>query len=304
MCRPKSKIFFLGMLVFIGANLFAGATGRTTATGKSVASFSVASDEVLFFLTRAQKKDLPKEQGTRVAAWSKFVCSPGYSYLASAGYCKRYPHLFAVPKIGDEIETVLELKPTHAVLASFNRPIYRKILRKQGVKTTTLRSFGSLDDQWGHIKKVAKLLDAEDLGDKLVKKLKAKWVLGEPLLCDSKKPTVVILADDAKAPSAFGRKTLIHDYFVNAGFENLVATKLKKKGMIKLGPGTKKMLKPDFWVLPMPDNKSLSPASEGSTNLYVGRPIYAGSVFAASYSHGAWQGAVSANPRCSESGGQ
>jgi|GEM_PF-6940465 len=266
-----------------------------------VASFSVASDEILFQLLSGNGNIQPsKKNRFHVSAWSRFVCSADYSYLAEAGYCKKYPDLFAVPKIGDEIETVLKIDPTHAVLASFNRPIYQKILRRKKITTFTLENFRSLSDQFDHIRGVAKVLGVSSLAEKKISALKKKWNTNPVLNCRSlksinsskssekQKPTVLILATPGRGANTFAQGTLVDDYFSRAGFENLAVSKLKKKGMFKLGAMAQKTLKPDVWVLPETALREKHALSKKPNVLYVSSAVYAGSVLAATHNHHKW----------------
>ncbi len=292
-------IFWLS-IAFTGSRLLAFEKTKKESPLPSVASFSVASDEILFhLLLDASGASLLKKPKFEVVAWSRFVCSSAYSYLQKAGYCSQNKKLFATPKVGNEIETVLVEKPTHAILASFNRPIYKKILRKKKVSTFTLQKFGSLEDQWKQLEGVANLLGLTKKGKAHLQNLKAYWKHKKPVLCNGKKPTVVILSSQGKSPGVYGQGTLIHSYFNEAGFENLVVSKMKKKGLVKLNPLKKKALNPDFWVLQEGWPHTGLPKSDV---LFVSSAIYAGSLYAASFTHGQWAEFVGQSFKCKNLG--
>src|SRR5690606_38350708 len=107
-----------------------------------IASAVVAADEMLVMLLDEQDPNF------EVVAYSHLATHPDYSNVAN----KVAPKLAT---FGANMETLLLTRPSHAIVASYNRPEVAQLLSDSGIRIVRLENFTTFAHIFGNLNRIA-----------------------------------------------------------------------------------------------------------------------------------------------------
>ncbi len=191
---------------------------------KRIVSINLTSDEILFTLLAK------KNQLHRLVAVSKLVDSPIFSTFFKEA--KKIP-----ARSGNNIESILELKPDLVVMAGFNSQSLCDKIKKAAVESYQVGDIRSFAD----IEKLALELGALVQASNEVKEIFAKYKKQiANLKAAPKKPSILFFDDSG---IQIGSRTLLNEIIEKAGAINPIAQngiegwpKLSKEYMVQIDP--------------------------------------------------------------------
>jgi iron complex transport system substrate-binding protein len=213
-------------LVFIGLAAF---FFNGYAQAKSIVSLSLASDEILL--------DLAKEADgfDSIAAVSTMADDQTHSNVtALAKQVKNRVH--------SEPESVLALKPTTVIAASFNRPELLQLIQKTKADTIILRNFDTLAD----IEKNIADIGALTTWPKVVKAYSDQFKSRVAGLKTKSSYKFITFGLDLRVMAG---DTLFDDLLTKMGWDNLAKTKLKLKKWPKIDVEALSTISPDYIIV-------------------------------------------------------
>lgn len=230
----------------------ASQTDSRTKIPRRIVSTSLASDEVLVgLLNEANRPE-------RLVAVSHFVDDPKFSSLGPA-----LPR--SIARVGNNLESLAQLKPDLVVFASFNRPAVAATLGKSATRTCFLEKFESLTDIRSNIVALGLATGLDQAAAAITKKF-------EQRITREKTTTAILTGDVGESPRAPSRlltrilsydgsgtvmagKTTFDDVVHLAGGKN-AASDLGMTGWPRVNEEAISRLAPDLIVL-IPTEKSV-----------------------------------------------
>jgi len=202
-----------------------------------------------------------------------------------------YSHITPVPKsikgrAGDDLESLLRLKPDLAVVASFNRPEFVRRLEQAKVQTFVLNKFSSFADIEENIKQLGVLTGETKSANQLAAEFRGALEKTANPPAGKKRATVLTFMANG---SVHGAGTTFDDIARYSGTTNLASQK-GYQGWARLSPEVLASLDPDFLVVAgRPEHKptlvaqirstpgfaSMRAAKEGRVVIIAGRDLTA-----------------------------
>jgi len=184
----------------------AGAALRAGPAPVRVVSQTVGTDELLIALAAP----------AQIAALSPLAGDPDFSAVPDEA--RKYPLL---PANGDA-ESILKYNPTVVLCADYSRPELVTQLRRAGMRVEVFDHYLTLEDTYANIRRVARVLGADQRGEALIAGCEAR-VRSLQARLKGATPARVI------APSTYGlipgTETTFQDLCDHVGAENLAATR-------------------------------------------------------------------------------
>lgn len=218
--------------LLFSANLSAGAMPQRIASG------TVGTDETLLVLLKGEEQ--------RLVALSTLADNPKYSFIQEIPKSVK-------ARVGDNIESLLFVKPDLVVLASYSSADIIEQLKAAKVNVKVQKAFGGISDIETNIKELGALIGKEKEADILVdsmEKLIADALAKQPKC--KKRPTVIQYASNYIVP---GTDTIIDDIAERAGFHNVLRD-INFKGWSPISAEVLVQLKPDFIIASAADASS------------------------------------------------
>lgn len=192
-----------------------------------VVSAFVGADEILLALL--------EDEPQRILALSPLARDKRYSSVAQLA--QRWP------VFGEEIESLIQMKPELVIAARYTRAEWIETLKRAKIKTFLLGQFSSIEDVLKNIETIGRLLHKEEKAAQLIDRFR-KRSAELRASCPLRGKKLLHYTEDAQL---FGHDTTF-DSLVNAlGAENLIAT-LGVKGWAKVSDEKILMLRPDFLI--------------------------------------------------------
>lgn len=208
---------------------------------KRIISGSLVSDEILMGLLAEDKPP------SRLVAVSSLATNSQYSLIGDEVKKRSIP-----ARVGDEVESLLSLKPDLLILASFNRlSLIHTLSRAYPHQVFVQGGFESMADLRRHITTLGVLVHEESMADLMLKQmteqieqLKRSYVLPK-----EGRRVLVILPDGF----VMGQKNLLQDAMQILGLENFGST-LHLDGWVKVSEETIVLGKYD-WIFSSGDDE-------------------------------------------------
>lgn len=208
------------------------------ASPQRIASGTVGTDETLLVLLKGEEQ--------RLVALSTFADNPRYSFIQEIPKSVK-------ARVGDNIESLLVVKPDLVILASYSSAEIQEQLKTAKVKVKVQKAFGGITDIETNIKELGTLVGKEKEAEILVASM-------EKTIADSrakqpkckKRPTVIQYASSYIIP---GKGTIIDDVAERAGFHNALRD-INFEGWSPISPEVLVQQKPDFIIASAADAPS------------------------------------------------
>lgn len=229
----RLKFVLFGILSCNASVLRAAANGPMR-----IVSASLASDEILVDI-------LSRSGGTgRIAALSSMAHNPRYSNIL-----EQASHITG--RFTEDPESLIELKPDLVILASFNRPEFRRVLERTKIPMISLTELRTLEDIDRNIELIGASVDKK-AGDALASEFRAH--------IDSIKKQAVVaprrkVLNFHDTDLLMGHHTLFNEIVELAGGENLAKT-IGIEGWQTISREVLAGLKPDFIVAPQDERSA------------------------------------------------
>lgn len=212
-----------------------------------IASGTVGTDETLLELLKGEEQ--------RIVALSTFADNPKYSFIQEIPKSVK-------ARVGDNIESLLVLKPDLVILASYSSPEIIEQLKSAKVNVKVQKAFGGIQDIETNIKELGSFVGKEKEAEALVSSMEKK--IGDALAKQpkcKKRPSLIQYATNYVIP---GTETIIDDIAERAGFHNVLRD-INFKGWSPISPEVLVQLKPDFIIASAAD----APTKEGIQKLLL-----------------------------------
>ena len=205
---------------------------RLSASEPRYVSTSLASDEILFEL-------LSKKRMQELVGVSNLVDDIKYSNIVQ----KIDKH--TIQRVSSKsIEKIVELRPTHVFIASFNHPGLASKIKKFGIKTIYLESFSKLSDIESNIQLIANHTNSKKASELVLENFSSSLNETKKVL-SSKNSFLLYLGDLSTA----GKGTLFDDMVSHIGGTNL-ASAAGVNGFSKVSTEWLNQTRPDFIIYP------------------------------------------------------
>lgn len=192
-----------------------------------VLSAFVGADEIVLALLA----DEPK----RILALSPLARDPRYSSVAEEA--KRWP------VFGEEIESLVQLKPELVIAARYTRAEWIETLKRAKINTFVLGQFSSIEDILANIETIGRLLHKEKKAAQLIEDFKKRRAALRSS-CPLKGRKVLHYTEDGQL---FGGGTTFDSFIEALGAENLISS-LGVKGWAKVSDEKILTLRPDYLI--------------------------------------------------------
>ena len=221
---------FRNRSVWILCSLFLSANLAAAPMPQRIASGTVGTDEILLSLLKGEEE--------RIVAVSTFADNPKYSFITTLPKSVK-------ARVGDNIESLLVLKPDLVIVASYTSPEVLEQLKAAKVNVHVLKSFGGVKDIKGNILELGRLVGKEKAAEAMVGGMEKTMsdALGKQPKC-KKRPTVLQYASSDILP---GKGTIIDDVVDVAGYHNVLRD-IDFKGWSPISGEVLVQQKPDFII--------------------------------------------------------
>ena len=211
---------------------FAPALKATVSVKKPqrIASGTVGTDEILWELLEGERE--------RIVAVSMFSEDPRYSLLGPLPTTLK-------GRVGNSVESLLNLRPDLAILASYNKRELAPQLQAAGIPVLIQNKFHSIEAIQSNILTIGKAVGAEVKAQSLVEKMQQKLAEWQAQRPHCRPPRAILYSAQGTFP---GKDTSFTSALEAAGFQNLIAN----QGLKSWAPLSREVLlslKPDFIVV-------------------------------------------------------